>query len=59
MAASARHRPLDGGAAGAGHFSHNDDPERFVKILSEFIAETEPADLDEEKVREMLLPDGD
>ena len=41
---------------GAGHFSHDDDPERFVALLSGFIAETEPADLNEEKVREMLLP---
>jgi len=40
---------------GAGHFSHNHDPERFVALLSEFIAETEPADLDEERVRAMLL----
>jgi pimeloyl-ACP methyl ester carboxylesterase len=40
---------------GAGHFSHDDDPERFVALLSGFIAETEPADLTEEKVREMLL----
>ena len=37
--------------AGAGHFSHNHDPERFVAPPREFIAETEPADLDEEKVR--------
>jgi len=44
---------------GAGHFSHNHDPERFVALLSEFIAETEPADLSEEKVRAMLLPQGD
>ncbi len=41
---------------GAGHFSHNDDPERFVALLREFIAETEPADLNEERVRAMLLP---
>ena len=41
---------------GAGHFSHNDDPERFVALLSEFIAETEPAELDEERVRQLLQP---
>jgi len=40
---------------GAGHFSHNDDCERFVSLLSDFIAETEPAELTEEKIREMLL----
>jgi len=41
---------------GAGHFSHNDDPERFVALLSEFIADTEPADLDDERVRQLLQP---
>ncbi|MDQ3721065.1 MAG: alpha/beta fold hydrolase [Actinomycetota bacterium] len=41
---------------GAGHFSHNDDPERFVALLGEFIAETEPADLDDERVRHLLQP---
>jgi pimeloyl-ACP methyl ester carboxylesterase len=39
---------------GAGHFSHNDDPERFAALLSEFIASTEPADLSEERVRRLL-----
>ena len=41
---------------GAGHFSHNDDPDRFVALLSDFIAETEPADLDDERVKELLQP---
>ena len=41
---------------GAGHFSHNDDPERFVALLSEFIADTEPADLDDDRVRQLLQP---
>lgn len=41
---------------GAGHFSHNDDPDRFVALLSEFIAETEPAELDDERVRHLLQP---
>ena len=41
---------------GAGHFSHNDHPERFVALLSEFIADTEPADLDDERVRQLLQP---
>ena len=39
---------------GAGHFAHNDDCERFVELLTDFIAETEPADLSDEKIREML-----
>jgi len=41
---------------GAGHFSHNADPERFVVLLNEFIAETEPAELDDERVRQLLQP---
>src|SRR3712207_4217023 len=39
---------------GAGHFPFNDDPERFVRVLSEFIATTDPADIDE-SVMERLL----
>ncbi len=39
---------------GAGHFAHNDDPERFVTLLSDFIAQTEAADLDEDQIRAML-----
>ena len=41
---------------GAGHFSHNDDPDRFVALLSDFIAETDPAELDDERVRHLLQP---
>ena len=41
---------------GAGHFSHNDDPERFATLLMEFIASTEPAELTEERVRRLLRP---
>ena len=40
---------------GAGHFAHNDDPAEFVSLLSDFIAETDAAELTEEQVREMLL----
>jgi len=38
----------------AGHFPFNDDPERFVALLEDFIATTEPADLDEERVAALL-----
>ncbi len=38
----------------AGHFAHNDDPERFVSLLSDFIEETDAAALDEEQIRKML-----
>ena len=39
---------------GAGHFPFNDDPERFVEVLSDFIATTEPADLEEERIDALL-----
>jgi pimeloyl-ACP methyl ester carboxylesterase len=42
---------------GAGHFPFNDDPERFVAALRAFIAETEPAQLDQASM-ERLLRDG-
>ncbi len=38
----------------AGHFPFNDDPDRFVRVLNEFIENTEPADLDETEVRRLL-----
>ena len=38
----------------AGHFPFHDDPERFVALLEDFIATTEPADLDEERVAALL-----
>jgi pimeloyl-ACP methyl ester carboxylesterase len=41
----------------AGHFPHKDHPERFVKILRDFIRSTEPAQYDRERWRE-LLADG-
>ena len=40
---------------GAGHFPFNDDPDRFVATLSTFMAETEPAQLDEESIRALLV----
>ncbi|HEX8102130.1 MAG TPA: alpha/beta fold hydrolase, partial [Solirubrobacteraceae bacterium] len=38
----------------AGHFPFNDDPERFVELMSDFMASTEAARLDEAHIREML-----
>jgi pimeloyl-ACP methyl ester carboxylesterase len=39
---------------GAGHFPFNDDPERFVEVLGDFIATTEPAELDDEQLSAAL-----
>ncbi len=39
---------------GAGHFPHLDDPMRFLDLLEDFLAGTEPADIDEERWRERL-----
>ncbi|HEV7493716.1 alpha/beta fold hydrolase [Baekduia sp.] len=41
--------------AGAGHFPFNDDPERFVALLHDFIATTEPAAFDDDLVRQLML----
>lgn len=38
----------------AGHFPFNDDPARFVAVLHEFIAATEPAELAEDQLAELL-----
>jgi pimeloyl-ACP methyl ester carboxylesterase len=38
----------------AGHFPHKDHPERFVKIVRDFIRSTEPAEHDRERWRELL-----
>ncbi|MCB0831164.1 MAG: alpha/beta fold hydrolase, partial [Solirubrobacterales bacterium] len=40
---------------GAGHFPFNDDPDRFIRTLEEFIATTEEANLDQDHIRKMLL----
>jgi pimeloyl-ACP methyl ester carboxylesterase len=40
---------------GAGHFPHLDDPLRFVSLLSEFVAGTEPAAVGPEQARELML----
>src|SRR3954452_21429735 len=39
---------------GAGHFPHRDDPARFARELSRFIQSTEPADISDERMRELL-----
>ncbi len=39
----------------AGHFPYRQDPQRFVEALSDFIADTEPAQLDPNKIRRQLL----
>jgi pimeloyl-ACP methyl ester carboxylesterase len=39
---------------GAGHFPHREDPRRFVRKLLEFIEDTEPSVLPEERLRELL-----
>ena len=38
----------------AGHFPHRDDPVRFVELMREFISTTEPADIDDDRARELL-----
>lgn len=42
---------------GAGHFPFNNDPERFATLLREFIEATEPASLDEDHFRSLLVED--
>jgi pimeloyl-ACP methyl ester carboxylesterase len=39
----------------AGHFPFNDEPVRFSRLLCDFVRDTDPADLDEEHVRRLLL----
>ena len=39
---------------GAGHFPHRSDPARFAEALIGFIESTEPADVDDDRWREML-----
>jgi pimeloyl-ACP methyl ester carboxylesterase len=42
----------------AGHFPYRDDPRRFAATLSEFIEETEPAEADWDRLRELLRRGG-
>jgi pimeloyl-ACP methyl ester carboxylesterase len=43
---------------GAGHFPYRDDPRRFAALLGEFIADTEPAEADWDRLRELLRSGG-
>jgi pimeloyl-ACP methyl ester carboxylesterase len=43
--------------AGAGHFPHRDDPDRFVGVLTDFIETTEPAELSAELLKSLVLAD--
>src|SRR5918995_5015005 len=38
-----------------GHFPHPDEPLRFVRVLRDFVATTEPADVRPEDARELML----
>lgn len=40
---------------GAGHFPFNDDPDRFVALLLDFLKTTEPAAFDDDLVRQLML----
>jgi pimeloyl-ACP methyl ester carboxylesterase len=42
----------------AGHFPYRDDPRRFAAVLSEFIEDTEPAEADWDRLRELLRGGG-
>ncbi|MGL5445009.1 MAG: alpha/beta fold hydrolase [[Mycobacterium] stephanolepidis] len=38
----------------SGHFPFHDDPDRFISIVRQFIASTEPAEYDENELRRLL-----
>ena len=40
--------------AGAGHFPHHAEPDRFVAVVREFVATTDPARFDRERWRARL-----
>ena len=40
---------------GSGHFPHVSEPRRFVAALRSFIEETEPAEVTDAEIREVLL----
>ena len=42
----------------SGHFPHKDHPERFVKIVNDFIRSTEPAVHDRDQLRHLLATGG-
>jgi pimeloyl-ACP methyl ester carboxylesterase len=39
---------------GAGHFPHRDDPMRFIEVLADFLATTEPACISDDVARRLL-----
>jgi pimeloyl-ACP methyl ester carboxylesterase len=43
---------------GAGHFPHHDDPVRFATALTDFVATTQPAVPDEDRLRRLVLDRG-
>jgi pimeloyl-ACP methyl ester carboxylesterase len=42
----------------AGHFPHLDEPVRFVEILEDWIEHTEPGQIEEDRLRELLRQQG-
>ena len=56
------HAAFPGGALeifdDAGHWPHHVDPARFVRVLTQFVAETEPSDFDGEEWRDRLRRGG-
>jgi pimeloyl-ACP methyl ester carboxylesterase len=44
--------------AGAGHFPHHDDPTAFSELLRDFVATTEPAVPDDDRLRRLVLERG-
>lgn len=40
---------------GMGHFPHRGDPQRFVELITDFVADTEPAAVDMSRIRELVL----
>jgi len=43
----------------SGHFLFNNHPHRFASLVAEFIAETEPADINEEDIRQLITHDAE
>ena len=43
----------------AGHYPHRDEPERFARVLLQWMAETEPAELSPQTLRRRLLEHAD
>ena len=41
--------------AGAGHFPHHDDPVRFATMIEEFVASSEPAAPDADRLRRLVV----